>query len=85
MECYSGGGDDFRGESGPLKVHRSIPKDPLSLAFINAGKEAGYKETDDISGFFAKKVLVYLIGQYSTVNDGAHQRVTLIRYVIEKI
>ena len=55
MECYSGGGDDFRGESGPLKVHRSIPKDPLSLAFINAGKEAGYKETDDISGF-AKKV-----------------------------
>ena len=51
MECYSGGGDDFRGESGPLKVHRSIPKDPLSLAFINAGKEAGYKETDDISGF----------------------------------
>ena len=51
MECYSGGGDDFRGGSGPLKVHRSIPKDPLSLAFINAGKEAGYKETDDISGF----------------------------------
>ena len=51
MESYSGGGDDFRGDSGPLKVHRSIPKDPLSLAFINAGKEAGYKETDDISGY----------------------------------
>ena len=51
MESYSGGGDDFRGESGPLKVHRSIPKDPLSLAFIKAGKEAGYKETDDISGY----------------------------------
>jgi len=51
METYSGGGDDFRGESGPLKVHRSIPKDQLSLAFIKAGKEAGYKETDDISGY----------------------------------
>ena len=51
MESYSGGGDDFRGDSGPLKVHRSIPKDPLSLAFIKAGKEAGYKETDDISGY----------------------------------
>ena len=51
MESYSGGGDDFRGESGPLKVHRSIPKDELSLAFIKAGKEAGYKETDDISGY----------------------------------
>ena len=51
MESYSGGGDDFRGESGPLKVHRSIPKDPLSIAFIKAGKEAGYQETDDISGY----------------------------------
>ena len=51
MESYSGGGDDFRGDSGPLRVHRSIPKDPLSIAFINAGKEAGYKETDDISGY----------------------------------
>ena len=51
MESYSGGGDDFRGESGPLKVHRSIPKDPLSLAFIKAGKEAGYRKTDDISGY----------------------------------
>ncbi len=51
MESYSGGGDDFRGETGPLKVHRSVPKDELSLAFIKAGKEAGYKETDDISGY----------------------------------
>ena len=51
MESYSGGGDDFRGDSGPLRVHRSVPKDPLSIAFINAGKEAGDKETDDISGY----------------------------------
>ncbi len=51
MESYSGGGDDFRGDTGPLKVHRSVPKDPLSIAFIKAGKEAGYKETDDVSGY----------------------------------
>ena len=51
MESYSGGGDDFRGGTGPLRVHRSVPKDPLSIAFIKAGKEAGYKETDDISGY----------------------------------
>ena len=51
MESYSGGGDDFRGDTGPLRVHRSVPKDPLSIAFIKAGKEAGYKETDDISGY----------------------------------
>ncbi len=52
METYSGGGDDFRGGSGPLKVHRSAPEDhPLSQAFIEAGKEAGYQETTDISGF----------------------------------
>ena len=51
MESYSGGGDDFRGDTGPLKVHRSVPKDPLSIAFIKAGKEAGYKETEDVSGY----------------------------------
>ena len=52
METYSGGEDDFRGGSGPLKVHRSTPDDhPLSQAFIEAGKEAGYQETNDISGF----------------------------------
>ena len=51
MESYSGGGDDFRGDTGPLRVHRSVPKDPLSIAFIKAGKEAGYKETDDVSGY----------------------------------
>ncbi len=51
MESYSGGGDDFRGDTGPLRVHRSVPKDPLSIAFIKAGKEAGYKETEDVSGY----------------------------------
>ncbi|WP_138933277.1 choline dehydrogenase [Roseovarius arcticus] len=51
METYSGGADDFRGSEGPLHVERAEPKDPLSLAFIKAGKEAGYATTGDISGF----------------------------------
>ena len=51
METYSGGEDDFRGIDGPLHVHRAEPKEPLALAFIEAGKQAGYKITDDISGY----------------------------------
>ena len=51
METYSGGADDFRGGDGPLHVKRGNPTDPLSLAFIKAGEEAGYETTDDISGF----------------------------------
>jgi choline dehydrogenase len=51
METYSGGPDAFRGDSGPLNVHRAKPQDPLTLAFIKAGQEAGYPLTDDISGF----------------------------------
>ena len=51
MESYDGGADEFRGDDGPLKVHRPTPKDPLSLAFIKAGVEAGYPATHDISGF----------------------------------
>jgi choline dehydrogenase len=50
METYGGGGDDLRGATGPLHVHRADPQDPLTLAFLKAGKEAGYPVTDDISG-----------------------------------
>jgi len=51
MECYDGGEDEFRGGRGPLKVHKPTLKDPLSIAFIKAGMEAGYPATDDISGY----------------------------------
>ncbi len=51
MESYGGGADDFRGDNGPLHVHRAQPEDPLTLAFLKAGEEAGYPMTDDISGF----------------------------------
>lgn len=51
MENYAGGSDDFRSTKGPLHVHRAKPKDPLTLAFLKAGQEAGYPVTDDISGY----------------------------------
>ena len=51
METYGGGGDSYRGDKGPLHVYRAKPQDPLTMAFIKAGEEAGYPKTDDISGF----------------------------------
>lgn len=51
METYGGGGNEYRGDNGPLHVHRAAPQDPLTLAFLKAGEEAGYQVTDDISGF----------------------------------
>lgn len=52
MEDYSAGGDDYRGAGGPLYVQRpdAHALHPLSRAFLEAGKEAGYPTTDDISG-----------------------------------
>ena len=51
METYGGGRDSYRGDTGPLHVNRAKPRDPLTLAFIKAGEEAGYPTTDDISGY----------------------------------
>ena len=51
MENYSGGGNPFRGSSGPLKIQRPKADNPLFLKFIEAGKEAGYPLTEDINGF----------------------------------
>lgn len=51
MESYDGGGDAFRGVDGPLHVHRAKPEDPLTLAFLKAGQEAGYPASDDVSGY----------------------------------
>lgn len=51
MESYDGGGDAYRGSDGPLRVHRPKLDNPLAAAFVNAGRDAGYPVTDDISGF----------------------------------
>ena len=51
LESYDGGADDYRGSDGPVKVQRPIPENPLDLAFIKAGEEAGFPVTRDISGY----------------------------------
>ena len=50
MESYLGGGDRFRGDSGPLHVHRPTTVSPVSRSFLQAGQDAGYPATDDING-----------------------------------
>ena len=50
IETWSGGGNDYRGESGLLPVNQSQNKNPLFKAFINSASEAGYKINPDING-----------------------------------
>lgn len=51
MENYSGGADAYRGQGGPVEVKRPEAEHPLAQAFIRAGVEAGYPQTNDICGF----------------------------------
>ncbi|MDP5255009.1 MULTISPECIES: choline dehydrogenase [unclassified Vibrio] len=45
------GGDDYRGESGPLGTNNGNEmKNPLYKAFVEAGQQAGYPVTDDYNG-----------------------------------
>jgi len=45
------GGDEYRGNDGPLGVNNGNEmKNPLYRAFIEAGKQAGYAETFDYNG-----------------------------------
>jgi len=50
-ETCERGGDDYRGNSGPLHVSRGSMSNPLFAAFIEAGQQAGYPFTADMNGF----------------------------------
>ena len=50
-ENCAGGGDDWRGGSGPLNTSRGRMANPLYAAFIEAGDQAGYARTDDMNGY----------------------------------
>ena len=45
------GGDEYRGDSGPLKVTTGACDNTLFNTFINAGKQAGYPYTADMNGY----------------------------------
>ena len=49
-ENYEEGGDDFHGDSGPLKVTNCTMPDAIYRDFIEAGKAAGHRLTDDFNG-----------------------------------
>ncbi len=50
-ENFAGGGDDWRGDSGPLNTSRGRMANPLYAAFIEAGAQAGYGRTADMNGY----------------------------------
>ncbi len=50
-ETRAEGGDGYRGESGPLQTRYGSLENPLHAAWLEAGKQAGYKATDDINGY----------------------------------
>ncbi len=45
-----GGDPGWRGRDGPLHVTRGLRDNPLTLAFVEAGREAGYEVTADYNG-----------------------------------
>ncbi|AWL12210.1 Choline dehydrogenase [Saliniradius amylolyticus] len=50
-ESWYLGGDDYRGDQGPLGTNNGNEmQNPLYQAFIDAGVEAGYLKTDDYNG-----------------------------------
>ncbi|MBX6322904.1 MAG: choline dehydrogenase, partial [Rhodospirillaceae bacterium] len=50
-ETYAEGGDEYRGDSGPLHTRAGSMTNPLYRAFVEAGVQAGYPFTPDMNGF----------------------------------
>ncbi|MEM7338059.1 MAG: choline dehydrogenase [Actinomycetota bacterium] len=51
METCLAGGDEWRGDDGPLTLERGPATNPLFQAWLQAGEEAGFRRTDDVNGF----------------------------------
>ncbi len=51
MEDCLAGGDEYRGDDGPLVLERGPVTNPLFSAFFTAVQEAGYPLTEDVNGF----------------------------------
>ncbi len=51
MEDCLAGGDEFRGDKGPLTLERGPATSPLFTAFFEAVQQAGYPLTDDVNGY----------------------------------
>lgn len=62
-EHYEGGEDEFHGTHGKLNVCDLRFNHPVSRAFINAGVEAGFAETDDFNNRHQEGVGFYKVTQ----------------------
>ena len=51
METCLEGGDEYRGDRGPLVLERGPAENPLFQAFFAAVQEAGYPLTTDVNGY----------------------------------
>ncbi|NNE74351.1 MAG: choline dehydrogenase [Acidimicrobiales bacterium] len=51
MENCLAGGDDWRGDAGPLELERGPAASPLFQAWLDAGPQAGFRRTDDVNGY----------------------------------
>jgi len=61
-ETYSDGGDDYRGDSGPLYVNNvSAQYHPLCHRFIEAARQNGFDYNPDFNGAFQEGVGFYQI------------------------
>jgi choline dehydrogenase len=45
------GADEYRGDKGPLATRYGTLANPLYRAFIEAGRQAGYAESEDLNGY----------------------------------
>ena len=50
LENRLAGANDYRGDAGPLVISRGAARNPLFRAFLQAAKQAGYLQTDDVNG-----------------------------------
>jgi choline dehydrogenase len=50
-EKRAAGGDDYRGDDGPLQTRYGTLENPLHAAWLEAGRQAGYAATDDVNGY----------------------------------
>jgi choline dehydrogenase len=51
METCLAGPDDWRGGEGPLALERGPASSPLFAAWLDAGRQAGFRITDDVNGY----------------------------------
>ena len=50
QETWEGGENEFRGGNGPITVQKNRYRDPITAAYVAAGKSLGYPFNDDYNG-----------------------------------